>query len=260
MTSVSDTAQPIAWVRARESALPAADRLFDDPYARLFAGTGAESDTARAMFSIPFFSTAVRLRTRYLDDAVRYALGLGYRQLVLLGAGFDCRGLRLPEIAAAGALVFEVDFPDQLDHKAQTLTAAGIPIPGHVRYVPCDFASPALDSELPAGLTRAGFRPGAGTLFLWEGVVGYLDDGAVEQTLALMVRLAAPRVRLALNYQQNRFEPADFAGRCAAHGLTLSEDIDGAEAHRRYLAGEPPDAGAMFRLATASGETSRTPG
>src|SRR5262249_27968329 len=143
--TVSDTAQPIAWVRSREAELPTIERLFDDPYAHLFVGAGARSDPARAMLSLPFFTTAVRLRTRYLDDAVRAALAAGHRQLVLLGAGFDCRGLRLPEIAAAGARVLEVDFREQLDHKRRTLDDAGVRIPAHVRYVSCDFASPALD-------------------------------------------------------------------------------------------------------------------
>src|SRR5262245_48938255 len=252
--TVSDTAQPIAWVRSREADVPEAERLFDDPYAHLFVGAGARSDPARAMLSLPFFATAVRLRTRYLDDAVRTALAEGHRQLVLLGAGFDCRGLRLPEIAAAGARVFEVDFSGQLAHKRQTLDAAGVRIPAHVRYVSCDFASPTLDVELPAGLADAGFETGAGTLFLWEGVVGYLDDAAVAQKLRLVTRVAAPRVRLALNYQLNRFLPADFAARCAAHGLSLVEYIDGIAAYGRYLRGEPPEEATLFRLATASGE------
>jgi methyltransferase (TIGR00027 family) len=252
--TVSDTAQPIAWVRSREAELPTIERLFDDPYAHLFVGAGARSDPARAMLSLPFFATAVRLRTRYLDDAVRAALTKGHRQVVLLGAGFDCRGLRLPELATAGARVFEVDFGEQLEHKRRTLDAAGMPIPAAVRYVPCDFASPALDVELPAGLADAGFEPGAGTLFLWEGVVGYLDDAAVDQTLRLVTRLAAPRVQLALNYQLNRFLPGDFATRCATHGLTVVEDIDGVAAHGRYLRGEPPEEATLFRFATASGE------
>jgi hypothetical protein len=42
-------------------------------------------------------------------------LASGVRQVVLLGAGFDTRGLRLPEIAACQASVYEVDFAEQLE-------------------------------------------------------------------------------------------------------------------------------------------------
>ena len=38
MIEVTDTAAAIARVRAEESALPPEQRLFDDPYARLFVG------------------------------------------------------------------------------------------------------------------------------------------------------------------------------------------------------------------------------
>ncbi len=96
-----DTAFSIAAVRAEEGARPEAERLFEDRYAALFAETGAHAAEATKRFvELPFFRDGIRLRTRAIDDAVRGGLGAGLTQLVLLGAGFDARGLRMTEITS----------------------------------------------------------------------------------------------------------------------------------------------------------------
>ena len=122
---VTDTAAAIARVRSWENQLPEEQRLFEDPYAHLFGG-GAAADEAVALFlSAPIFRDHVRLRTRFIDDAVRAALAAGIKQVVNLGVGFDCRTLRLAEITQQSARVFEVDFAAQLDRKVSILGAAG---------------------------------------------------------------------------------------------------------------------------------------
>src|SRR6516162_8681907 len=99
--SVADTAFMTAAVRAEEAARPEAERLFEDPYAAVFAAQGAHvAEATQRFLDLPFLRDGVRLRTRYVDDAVREGLAAGLRQVVLLGAGFDARGLRMPEIAA----------------------------------------------------------------------------------------------------------------------------------------------------------------
>ena len=99
--TVADTAYSIAAVRADER------ELFDDPYAKHFVAAGAHADEGtRRYLALPFFRDGIRLRTRYIDDAVREAARDGFDQFVLLGAGFDARALRMPELA--GARVFEI--------------------------------------------------------------------------------------------------------------------------------------------------------
>ena len=51
-------------------------------------------------------------RTRYIDDALRNALGEGLDQVVNLGVGFDTRAYRIPGINQTR--VFEVDQPAPL--------------------------------------------------------------------------------------------------------------------------------------------------
>jgi methyltransferase (TIGR00027 family) len=113
---------------------------------------------------VAFFDTAV---DRYLADLA---------QFVILGAGFDTRAFRLPKDARVRS--FEVDAPKTQAIKREILEKVGIDSTA-VTFVAADF-------EKENWLTRlvdAGFDPGKPALFLWEGVMMYLDREAVEATL-----------------------------------------------------------------------------
>lgn len=179
--SVADTAFSIAAVRAEEGQRPPAARLFDDPYAAFFAAAGAHAaESTQRYLDLPFFRDGVRLRTRYIDDAVREGLKAGPNQIVLLGAGFDARGLRMPEIAAHHASVYEVDTAEQLARKGDVLAAAGVEVPARVRYVPFEWGSADFDTVLAAALEASGFRRGEGAIFVWEGVIGYIGSEEID--------------------------------------------------------------------------------
>lgn len=131
--TVADTAFSIAIVRAEEDSRPDGERLFTDPYAAAFAALGAHAaESAKRFLDLPFFRDGIRLRTRYLDDCVRDGLAAGLDQVVLLGAGFDARGLRMKEIETHRARVFEVDTPYQLARKQEALANAGVELPPQI--------------------------------------------------------------------------------------------------------------------------------
>ena len=252
MIEVTDTAGAIARVRADEGALPPGARLFEDPYAALFVGGAAAAAAVDLFRTVPFFRESVRLRTRFIDDAARRALGDGIRQIVVPGAGFDCRALRLPEIAAAGASVFEVDFATQLETKRTTLAQAGIALPDALHLVPADFAAPGFEAPLSHALDAAGFRPDRPALFVWEGVATYLTDADISRSLAWMAAAGGPGSRLVLNYNLSRLEPAGMRARVFAAGFRALEDEPLAVTFRRYLPGEPPPGADLFRIAVAT--------
>src|SRR5262249_1835780 len=158
----------------------------------------AREGTERFM-ALPFFRDGIRLRTRFLDDAVREGLAAGINQVVLLGAGFNARGLRMPEIPARGAKVYEVDPPGQLERKGEILRAAGVALPPWIEYVSSDFAADFGDTLL-ASLEARGFRRGGGAIFVWEGVIGYIDANAVDRSLAFMVRAGGAGTRVAFTF------------------------------------------------------------
>jgi methyltransferase (TIGR00027 family) len=249
MAHVTDTAAAVARLRAEEAERPAGERLFDDPYAALFAGGAGADEVAERFLQVPYIRESIRLRTRFIDDVVRQSLAGGVRQIVILGAGFDCRALRLREVCACRAVAYEVDFAAQLERKAARLAAAGVELPSWLACIPSDLGAEGFDSRLRADLYARAFSPTAPALFIWEGVLGYLDDAAVDRTLRLMASAGGRRSRAVLNYNLSRITPAALAARAIAAGFVDVEDDGLATLHRRLLAGEPAPESALYRIA-----------
>jgi methyltransferase (TIGR00027 family) len=264
----SRTAEQNALFRALETDLPAGRRLFADPFARAFLGRGFAWVASLARLpglrhAVPSYvdrrwpgvRTSIVARTRLIDDWIGQLLAEPVEQLVLLGAGFDSRALRLPGAAALRS--FEVDHPDTQHRKRDLLarTDAALP-PGH-RFVPVDFAKDSLASAMRG----AGYRECARTLILWEGVTNYLDELSVDATLrwcacagagsavlftyidrallthperyagtrALQASLASIGERYTFG-----FAPEEVGGFLAERGLRLERDVACPEYRARY--------------------------
>lgn len=114
-------------------------------------------------------------RQTFFDSVVdRYIADIP--QFVILGAGFDTRAVRLPKDSRVRS--FELDAPKTQAIKMKMLEKAGIDSSG-VKFVAADFEK----EDWLVRLVEAGFDPGKPALFLWEGVIMYLDRKAVESTL-----------------------------------------------------------------------------
>src|SRR4051812_23670154 len=96
------TAVGVAYARAAESTRP--DALFDDPLAQAFVDASSfvewrasrRADDARDQRYRAGIAMWVAIRTRFLDDLLNDAADDGIGQVVILGAGLDCRAYRLP--------------------------------------------------------------------------------------------------------------------------------------------------------------------
>jgi methyltransferase (TIGR00027 family) len=250
--SVADTAFSIAVVRAEEGLRPEGERLFEDPFAGFFAAAGAHVlESTQRYLDLPFFRDGIRLRTRFIDDVVRDALREGIEQVVLLGAGFDARGLRMPEIASRRAKVFEIDTPEQLARKRKILSAEGIDLPAHLRHVPFDFDEADLEGSLGAELESKGFRRGAGAAFVWEGIVGYIGEDTIDASLRFMAKEGGAGSRLAFTFGFASFDRETVAERTRRAGFTACEDWSGADLWRRYWQTEPHPNAISMRVAQA---------
>lgn len=247
---VTDTAAAIARVRSWESQLPEEQRLFEDPYAHLFGG-GEAADEAVALFlSAPIFRDHIRLRTRFIDDAVRAALAAGIKQVVNLGVGFDCRTLRLAEISQQDARVFEIDFAAQLDRKVTLLGAAGVEMPPFAHLVAADFTTD-FEAGLSRDLVAAGLDRTVPIVVVWEGVLGYLDNVACDRTLHWIASISSEGSRLVFNYPVSRFDPDDLLPRIRHAGFQWLDDASLADVYGRYLADDPPPGADLYRFAVA---------
>lgn len=179
-----------AWVAAARSfgdLLPDELHIADDPYGAAFANTNlpkrlARSRLGRRLALTPGLGTWImymQVRTRVLDDIARaFAREHSNAQVVLLGAGYDCRALRLS--ALANVPVFEVDHPATQGRKQRVLARLRADSPAH--YVTWDFETRPL-AELPDALAAAGLDRTAPVLTIWEGVTMYLTQAAIDASL-----------------------------------------------------------------------------
>ena len=130
-------------------------------------------------------------RVTFFDDVVeRFLPRVG--QFVLLGAGFDTRPYRLPEGTTVRS--FEVETARTQAVKREMLRKAGIDT-STVGFVAADFET----EDWFGKLVEAGFDRGRPALFLWEGVIIYLDREAVEDTLRKVASCAEGTV-IAFDY------------------------------------------------------------
>jgi methyltransferase (TIGR00027 family) len=163
---------------------------------RSFANTLQAAREGKRSFGLKLarvMADMLALRTAAIDRAVRDAIAAGARQLVILGAGYDGRAWRLPELA--GVKVFEVDHPATQGDK-RVLVAELPPSIGNVSFVSIDFEREALD----AVLDRAGHNRSSPTCWIWEGVVMYLTREAMRGTLAGIAGRSSPGSTLIVNY------------------------------------------------------------
>ncbi|HKA61935.1 MAG TPA: SAM-dependent methyltransferase [Methylomirabilota bacterium] len=269
--TASWTATLVALYRAIESSRPTATRLFEDPFAPAFLGWRFRS--ALALSRLPVVGSAfpwslvdghwagprgtVAVRTRYIDDVLGNALRDGMDQVVILGAGFDCRAYRIPGVDRAR--VFEVDHPATQAVKKEVLTRRFGALPAHVSLVPIDFTTHSLDGVMP----DAGYRTAARTFFICEGVTHYLSAVDVDALLDFVAGSAAVGSRMVFTYIHRGmiegavaftgaantlatveragepytfgFDPADLPRHLAAHRLRLVEDVGPTTYRDRYL-------------------------
>ncbi len=182
---------------------------------------------------------------------MREGLKAGLDQIVLLGAGFDARGLRMPEIAARRASVYEIDTAEQLARKRKVLAAKAVRVPARVAHVPFDFDRADFETALAAALEAKGFRRGEGAVFVWEGVIGYIGDDEIDRSLRFMASEGGPRSRVAFTFGEGTFAPETSAERARRAGFSACEEVGGDELWRRYLGGEPHANAFVMKLGTA---------
>lgn len=283
--AASRTAEYVALYRALETSERRREPLFRDPFAAHFLADShavalrlANLPGARGLLEryadwrAPGARTSAIGRTRFIDDVVRAEIARGTTQLVILGAGYDTRAHRLPELEDAA--VFEVDRPETQQEKRRRIAGlAGAR--ESVHYVAVDFQKDDLGERLEA----AGWRADRPSVFIWEGVTNYLDEAAVAAVLGRVGRTATGGAivftyihRGVLDGSQ-RFDgadklvdnvrrlgepwrfglvPAELAAYVARFGLQLEQDLGADEYRARYLGTDARFTGyAFYRIAVA---------
>lgn len=202
-TSVGVTATMVA--AARAVATKADQPLINDQYAEPLVravgvdfltrwATGdldiAEVDSDDATWKLQQMPDAMAVRTRFFDAFFADATHAGIRQAVILASGLDARAYRLQW--PSGMTVFEVDQPEVIAFKTQTLSELGASPTAERRTVAID-----LRNDWPAALVEAGFDKSQPTAWIAEGLLGYLPPEAQDRLLDNISALSADSSRLA---------------------------------------------------------------
>ena len=249
---------------------------FRDPTARVFLNEKGQQSLAKIEQELGSGKRSMRvemargmadmigLRTAAIDAAVRDAITLGARQLVILGAGYDGRAWRMSELA--GVKVFEVDHPATQGDKRARVTVLPPPA-GIVSFVSIDFERESLDSVLD----RAGHDRSVPTCWIWEGVVMYLTRDAMLATLAGVAGRSAPGSTLIVNYhtvhrrwlarlmfrligepQISAWTPQEMASDLQTVGFVVHEDSGMIDWNARFARSQGKvERGAYMRVAVA---------
>lgn len=120
----------------------------------------------------------VTARTAIIDKVMLEQIQGDCRQVVILGSGCDTRAYRYGRMFDDIGF-FELDLPEILERKIDSLYRAGVIIPPNVSIVAIDFNNQNIEESL----NRAGFDPRLKTLFIWEGVSYYLTARAAGNIL-----------------------------------------------------------------------------
>jgi methyltransferase (TIGR00027 family) len=236
--NVSDTAFWIAHCRALETERP--DALFHDPLARLLAGDRGKK-IAEAMPARLITAWIVAIRTRVIDDYIRWAIAQGVDTILNLGAGLDTRPYRLdlPE-----SLVWiEADYPHIVEFKGNLLSKEKPRF--WLERVKLDLANLPERRQLFASINARAKK----ILVLTEGVVPYLsleeaasladDLSALDRARYWIVEYISPltsryrnrgRMSKLMQNAPFKFAPEDWFGFFEAHRWRFREV--------RYLVGE----------------------
>jgi methyltransferase (TIGR00027 family) len=189
--SVGTTALGVAWSRSQESASTCP--LFTDPYAEMFVeaaiARGWQLPPEYMLKRIRSISGYAASRTKWFDEFFIASGARGIDQAVILAAGLDARAWRLPW--NKGSVVYEIDQPQVLAFKAETLRARSAePAP---RYVPVPID---LRLEWPTALRQAGFDADEPTAWAAEGLLPYLPADGQDLLFERIDELSSPGSRI----------------------------------------------------------------
>ncbi|OBF58910.1 SAM-dependent methyltransferase [Mycobacterium sp. 852002-53434_SCH5985345] len=265
-TRVGTTATMAAAARA----VATRDGIIDDPFAEPLVravgvsfltrwATGelvaSDLDAEGSSWGLAQMPASIAARTRYFDELCANAAGAGIRQAVILASGLDARAYRLDW--PPGITVFEIDQPAVIEFKTTTLAKLGAEPKVDLRTVAID-----LRDDWSTALTTAGLDTRKPTVWIAEGLFGYLTPKAQDLLLDTVTALSAPGSRLGSEAVPNTADMEPNAARermreatakWRDHGFELDFDVIEFEGER-HAVGPYLDARGWTSVATPMAE------
>lgn len=119
-------------------------------------------------------------RTKYFDNVFIESIKKGIDQVVILGAGFDSRAIRLLD-EKTSVRVYEIDVYHTINAKLKQYRKRKIKLPDYDMLIPVDFEKENIKTKL----NEFGFR-NKKTLFILEGLIMYLPENSISETFSFI--------------------------------------------------------------------------
>ncbi len=133
-------------------------------------------------------------RTKVIDEIFLNAVLNNFDQIILFGAGFDSRGIRLIGTNEKIA-IFELDVTTTISDKLKQYKKRKID-PGKVLYVEIDFNTEKIEDKLKS----IGFQYNKKTLYILEGITMYLNESAVNNDFKFITDSAGKGSEVVFDY------------------------------------------------------------
>lgn len=195
----------IAGMRMNETHRPEDEQVFQDPYAESFFPEDIrdmvrntdllKAELAKYEAMMPGVNGALAARIRYIDECLADATQSGFKQMVIIGAGYDTRAHRIPGVKEK-IRVFEIDHPLTQEVKINTIREIFGDLPSHVAYLPVEFGKDRLDETL----LQSEYDSRLKTLFIAEGLLMYIPPPAVDALLAFIRDASGPGSAVVADY------------------------------------------------------------
>jgi methyltransferase (TIGR00027 family) len=165
--------------------------IFPDPHAVQIMGETEAHIRAWASANPvrEYYRYHVAIRSHIAESRLAQAVTAGIRQAVILGAGLDTFSLRNPH-ADIGLRVYELDRPATQALKLDLIKAAQLPIPASTRFASVDLGKQPLRNAL----SEADVELSQAIFFVWLGVVTYLTDTDIFDTLSAIASIRGSEV------------------------------------------------------------------
>ncbi|MFX1398180.1 MAG: class I SAM-dependent methyltransferase [Promethearchaeota archaeon] len=124
-------------------------------------------------------------RTKVIDDIFSRAIAEKFDQILLFGAGFDSRSIRLVKNNDVKTKIFELDVNTTISDKLKQYNKRNID-PGETIFVKIDFNTENIDEKMK----EAGFQYDKKTLYILEGITMYLNEVGIDMDFKFIAESA----------------------------------------------------------------------
>jgi methyltransferase (TIGR00027 family) len=206
-TGPSRTAELAAMTRALARHSSFASKVMNDPLAKYFAGPPVMIpylfNRVSLLLNPWFWKTGINsvgflialCRHRYMNDLLSDSIGDGFKQVILLGAGYDTSFLRIQE-KIDGVRLIEIDHPNTQVRKKRIIRDKNLRSRMEVNYVGLDLSR----NDIYNQLGNIDIKTDEPILVIAEGVLSYLISEAFDQVIQSVSGLGN-RVRFAADYR-----------------------------------------------------------